>query len=93
MRRPEVTIGGRGSNGTELRLTVMQHLVQEVLGLLAVERRVAQVGEHEVHIRSPGEHVDAAGARVVGGEALGEDLRAADGAGLAVREVLGRPRS
>ena len=50
-------------------------LVQEVFGLLAVELRVAQVGEHEVHVGAAGEHVDAGRARVVGGEALGEDAR------------------
>ena len=65
-------------------------LVQHVLGLLAVELRVAQVGEHQVHVGAAGEHVDAAGARVLGGQAVGQDLRAADGALLAVAELLGR---
>ena len=68
-------------------------LVQAVLGLLAVDRRVAQVDEHEVHVGAAGEHVDAGRRRVVGGEALGEDLRAADGALLAVLELAARRRA
>ena len=58
-RRPLETIGGRGSNGTALRLTVMPIVVQAVLGLLAVELGLAQVDEHEVHVGAAGEDVDA----------------------------------
>jgi hypothetical protein len=58
MRRPEETIGGRGSNGTALRLTVMPMVVQAVLGLLAVELGVAQVDQHQVHVGAAGQHVD-----------------------------------
>ena len=62
IRRPEVTIGGRGSNGTALRLTVMPISCEAVLGLLAVELRVAQVDEDEVHVGAAGEHGDAGSA-------------------------------
>ena len=55
MRRPEVTIGGRGSNGTALRLTVMPDRVQEVFGLLAVELGVAQIDQHQVHVGAAGQ--------------------------------------
>jgi len=65
MRRPEASIGGRGSKGTALRLTVDPDLVQPVLGLLA-----AQFGpqrdagdEREVHVGAAGEHIDALGGR------------------------------
>ena len=56
IRRPEVTIGGRGSNGTALRLTVMPIVVQPVLGLLAVQLGVPQVDQHQVHVGAAGEH-------------------------------------
>ncbi len=93
MRRPDVTIGGRGSNGTALRLTVMPDLVQEVLGLLAVERRVAQVDEHEVHVGAAREHGDAGVGDVGRDEALGEDLAPSQGALLALLELRARRRS
>ena len=89
MRRPDVTRGGRGSNGTALRFTVMPAVVQEVLGLLAVELGVAQVDEHEVHVGAAGEHGDAGRGDVRRGQALGEDPRAVERALLAVLELLG----
>ena len=89
-RRPLVTIGGRGSNGTALRLTVMPIVVQPVLGQLAVELGVAQVDQHEVHVGAAGEDVDAvAGAE----QLLGDRLRARHGAALALAERLGLRRS
>ena len=85
-----MTIGGRGSNGTALRLTVMPIVVQPVLGLLAVELGLAQVDEHEVHVGAAGQHVHA----VAGAEQLrGDRLRARDGAPLALAERARWPRS
>ena len=58
IRTPELTIGGRGSNGTALRFTVIPDSVQPVLGLLAVEFGVAQVDQHQVHVGAAADHVD-----------------------------------
>ena len=89
-RRPLVTIGGRGSNGTALRLTVIPIVVQPVLGLLAVELGLAQVDEHEVHVGAAGQHVDA----VAGAEQLrGDRLGAVDRALLALAEERRSRRS
>ena len=89
MRRPEVTIGGRGSHGTALRFTVMSNGVQRVLCLLAVELRVAEVGEHEVHVGAAREDVDARGLRdVIAVSTLGDKLRAREGALLALLELV-----
>ena len=82
-----MTIGGRGSNGTALRLTVMPIVVQAVLGLLAVELGLAQVDEHEVHVGAAGQDVDAvAGAQQLLGDAPARRRSCAAGA-------RGRPRS
>ncbi len=86
-RRPLVTIGGRGSNGTALRLTVMPMLSQPVLGLLAVELGLAQIDEREVDVGAAGEQVDA----VAGIEQLlGDGLGAVERALLALLEGLRR---
>ena len=76
IRRPEETIGGRGSNGTALRLTVMPIRVQPVLALLAVELGVAQVDQHQVHVGAAGDHGDTGGGDIGGQQPLGEDLGA-----------------
>ena len=67
IRRPEDTIGGRGSIGTALRLTVMPIAVQPVLGLLAVELGVAQVDQHQVHVGPAGQHAECRAAPASGG--------------------------
>ena len=90
-RRPLVTIGGRGSNGTALRLTVMPIVVQAVLGLLAVELGLAQVDEHEVHVGAAGQHVDAVAGAAAARSAT--RLGAVDRALLALAEQLARARS
>ncbi len=64
------------------------HLVEEVLGLLAVDRRVAQVHEHEVHVGAAGDDVDARLDGVGRGEALGDDARALEHALLPLLELL-----
>ena len=61
--------------------------MQDVFGVLTVDRRVAQVDEHQVHVSAAGEHVDARRLRVGSGEPLGEDLRAAHRALLAFLEL------
>jgi hypothetical protein len=83
-----VTIGGRGSNGTALRLTVMPIGVQEVLGLLAVQLGVAQVNQDQVHIGAAGDHGDA-GFGDVGLGGGRRDLGALQDALLALLEFLG----
>ena len=93
MRRPEVTIGGRGSNGTALRLTVMPTAVQEVLGLLAVQLGVAQVHQDQVHVGAAGQHGDAGFGHVGGVQALGDDPGAFQHALLALLEFLACRRS
>ena len=55
MRTPLVTIGGRVSNGMALRLTVMPPPCEPVLGLLAVERGVRQVQQHQVVVGAAGD--------------------------------------
>ena len=54
-------------------------LVQEVLGLLAVDLGVAQVDEHEVHVGAAGADGDAGILHVLLREPLGDDVRAARG--------------
>ena len=93
MRSPEVTIGGRGSNGTALRLTVMSIASQPVLGLLAVELAVAQVHQDQVHVGAAGEHVDPARGDVRLAQPLGQDPGAGQGALLALLELRARRRS
>ena len=82
-----MTIGGRGSNGTALRFTVMPIVVEAILGLLAVEVRLAEVDEREVHVGAAREDVHA----VPGLEQLlGDGLRAVDRALLALAERVRR---
>ena len=70
-RRPLVTIGGRGSNGTALRLTVMPMSCRRSSACLAVELALAQVDEREVHVGAAGQDVDAvAGAQQRVGDRL-----------------------
>ena len=90
IRSPDVTIGGRGSIGTALRFTVMPDLVQEVLGLLAVELAVAQVDEHEVHVGAAREHADAGGRDIRLREPLGDEVCAIEHALLALLELRRR---
>ena len=85
MRSPEVTRGGRGSKGTALRLTVMPDVVQAVLGVLAAQLALAQVGEQQVHVGAAGQDVDAvAGAQ----QRLRQGARALERAALALAEAL-----
>ena len=80
-RRPDETAGGRGSNGTALRLTVMPISCSRSSACMPVELGVAQVDEHEVHVGAAREHVDAvAGAE----QLLGDRLRAGHRALLAL---------
>ena len=88
MRRPEVTIGGRGSNGTALRFTVMPTSCSRSSACWPSSSRVAQVDEHQVHVGAAGEHGDARRGDVRRGEPLGEDRRAVERALLAVLELL-----
>ena len=74
-----------GSKGTALRLTVMPTSASAaVLGLLAVEIRVAQVGEQLADVGAAGEHVDAGREHL-----LGQRGGALAGAALALAEELG----
>ena len=90
IRRPEETIGGRGSNGTALRFTVMPMRVQPVLGLLAVQLGVAQVDQHQVHVGAAGSTEIAGRGDVGGREPVGEDPRALE---RALLPLAGTPRS
>ena len=65
-RRPDEIVGGRGSNGHRVAVDGDADLVQPVLGLLAVEVGLAQVGEHEVDVGAAGEHVHSGGEQLVG---------------------------
>src|SRR5471030_836359 len=60
--------------------------VQDVFGVLAVDGGLAQVDENEVHIGAAGEDVDSSGLHVRSHQTLREDLRAANGALLAILE-------
>ena len=65
--------------------------MQDVLRLLAVDSRVAQIDEYEVHVGATGEHVDTNRGGIRLHQTRGEDLCAADGALLTIRELgLGR---
>ncbi len=63
-------------------------LVQQVLGLLAVDRSVTQVDQHEVHVGAARAHADPGSLDVVGHQPLGQDLRPAHRALLTVAELL-----
>ncbi len=56
IRRPEVTIGGRGSNGHRVAVDGDADLVEQIFALLAVELTVAQVDEHQVDIGATGQY-------------------------------------
>ena len=88
-----MTIGGRGSNGHGVAVDGDADLVQQVLGLLAVERGVAQVDQHQVHVGAAGEHRDAGLGDVGAGQPLGEDPGAGQRALLALGELLRCRRS
>ena len=91
IRSPEETIGGRGSNGTALRFTVMPIRVQPVLALLAVQVGVPQVDQHQVHVGAAADHRDPGRGDVVGEQPLGDDLGALQRALLPLAERrLGR---
>jgi hypothetical protein len=67
-------------------LTGDADLVEPVLGLLAIQFRLAEVAEHEMHVGPAGEHRHAvAGAE----QLLGHRLGAGDRAALALAELLG----
>ncbi|GAA3044020.1 hypothetical protein GCM10020000_24360 [Streptomyces olivoverticillatus] len=66
------------------------HLVEAVLGLLAVQLGVAQVHQDQVHVRAAGQDGDAGLGHVRLHQTLGEDLRALEGALLALLELLAR---
>ena len=61
-------------------------VVEAVLGLLAVELRLAQVDEHQVHVGPARQHVDT---RAGGEQFLGQRLGTGHGAALALAEELG----
>ena len=88
MRRPEVTHGGRGSNGTALRLTVMPASCRRSSACWPSRSECAQVDEHQVHVGAAGEHGDAGRGDVRRGEPLGDDAGAVERALLAVLELL-----
>lgn len=90
IRRPEVVIGGRRVVRHGVAVDRDADLVQEVLGLLAVERRVDQVDQHQVHIGAAGEDPHAHLGHVGLVQPLGEGARALQGAALAVGELGGR---
>ena len=58
MRRPEASIGGRGSKGTALRLTVMPISCRRSSACLPLSSgsQLAQVDEHQVHVGAAGQH-------------------------------------
>ena len=60
VRTPEATVGGRSSKGTVFRLTVMLHLGEPLLGVLARPLGRAQVELDEVRVGAAGEHVEPA---------------------------------
>ena len=90
MRRPEACIGGRGSNGTALRLTVMPISCRRSSACAAGQlgSQVAQVDEHEVHVGAAGQHVQARAPPLVGQQLRRQRPRAGDGASLALAEQL-----
>ena len=79
IRRPEVTIGGRGSNGTALRLTVMPIECSRSSAALPVQVGVPQVDQHQVHVGAAGQHLDAGVGDVGLDQPLGQQPGAADG--------------
>ena len=90
MRSPEVTRGGRGSFGTALRFTVMPTWRGD--GPRPAGRRArCRRGPRAPRCTSvpPEMHLHAGRLGVLLLEALGEELRALQGAGLAVGELLG----
>ena len=89
IRSPDETAGGRGSNGTALRLTVIPIESQPVLGLLAVEVGVTQVDEHQVHVGAAGQHRHAVRRRVAGQQFGRERPGAVQRALLALTERVG----
>ena len=60
MRTPEATVGGRSSNGTVLRFTVMPTSCEALLGVLARPLGAAQVELEEMRVGAAGEHVEPA---------------------------------
>ena len=80
-------MGGRGSNGTALRLTVMPIAVQPVLAVLAVELGVAQVDQHEMDVGASADDRDARGRDVFGEQPLGDDAGTTQRTLLALAEL------
>ena len=85
IRSPEVTRGGRGSNGTALRLTVMRISCRRSSASWPAELALAQVDEQQVHVGAAGQDADAV-ARPE--QRLGERLRTVERAALALAEAL-----
>ncbi len=59
-RKPDATVGGRSSNGTVLRLTVIPTSGEAILRVLAAPLRAAQIDEQQVRVGTAGEDVQPA---------------------------------
>ena len=56
---PDATVGGRSSNGTVLRLTVISHLVEPLLRVLARPVRAPEVDLEQVRVGAAREDIEA----------------------------------
>ena len=101
-RKPDATVGGRSSNGTVLRFTVIQTSARRSSASLPVHSRPAEVDEEEVRVRPAREDVEPAllqrlgervGVRAHGPLVVAERLRGGDPEARRLRrdDVVQRP--
>ena len=66
MRTPEAIVGGRSSNGTVFRLTVIPTSCSRSSASLPRPLRASQVELEEMRVGAPGEHVETARDQLLG---------------------------
>jgi hypothetical protein len=85
-----VTIGGRGVVRHGVAVDREADVTQQILGGLAVQRRIAKIGEHEVDVRAAGDDADTRPFDVGAQQSVGDDAGARKRAALPVGEFRRR---